>query len=78
MYISQFGSVAQLCLTPCNPMDCSMPGFPFHHHSQSSLKLISIEFVMPSKHLCCPLLLLYSIFPSKVGKVLELQHWSFQ
>jgi len=34
--------------------------------SQSSLKLMSIESVMPSNHLilCCPLLLLPSIFPS--------------
>ena len=24
----QFSSVAQLCLTFCDPMDCSMPGFP--------------------------------------------------
>ena len=24
-------SVAQLCLTLCDPMDCSMPGFPVHH-----------------------------------------------
>ena len=24
-------SVAQLCLTLCNPMDCSRPGFPVHH-----------------------------------------------
>ena len=23
-------SVAQLCLTLCNPMDCSTPGFPVH------------------------------------------------
>ena len=27
----QFSSVAQLCLTLCSPMDCSMPGFPVHH-----------------------------------------------
>ena len=27
----QFSSVAQLCLTLCDPMDCSMPGFPVHH-----------------------------------------------
>ena len=27
----QFSSVAQSCLTLCNPMDCSMPGFPVHH-----------------------------------------------
>ena len=26
-----YSSVAQLCLTPCNPMDCSTPGFPVHH-----------------------------------------------
>ena len=24
-------SSAQLCLTLCNPMDCSTPGFPVHH-----------------------------------------------
>ena len=35
-------------------------------NSQSSLKLSSIESVRPSNHLilCCPLLLLPSIFPS--------------
>ena len=25
-------SVAHLCLTLCNPLDCSMPGFPVLHH----------------------------------------------
>ena len=29
--ISQFSSVAQLCPTLCDPMDCSTPGFPAHH-----------------------------------------------
>ena len=35
-------------------------------NSQSLFKLTSIESVMPSNHLvlCCPLLLLFSIFPS--------------
>ena len=28
---SQFSSVAQSCLTLCDPVDCSMPGFPVHH-----------------------------------------------
>ena len=28
----QFSSVSQLCPTLCNPMDCSMPGFPVLHH----------------------------------------------
>jgi len=27
----QFSSVAQSCLTLCNPMDCSMPSFPVLH-----------------------------------------------
>ena len=27
----QFSSVAQSCLTLCNPIDCSTPGFPVHH-----------------------------------------------
>ena len=27
----QFSSVTRSCLTLCNPMDCSMPGFPVHH-----------------------------------------------
>ena len=62
-------SVAQSCPTLCNPIDCSMPGFPVHHHltiSRSLHKLMSIESVMPSNHLilCRPLLLLPSVFPS--------------
>jgi len=28
---SQFTSVAQSCLTLCDPMDCRTPGFPVHH-----------------------------------------------
>ena len=27
----QFSSVTQLCLTLCNPMECSTQGFPVHH-----------------------------------------------
>ena len=59
-----FSSVAQLCPTLGDPMNCSMPGFPVHHHSWNLLKLMSIELVMPSNHLilCCPLFLLPSIF----------------
>ena len=50
-------------------MDCSMPGFPVllsFTVSQSLLKLMSIELVMPSNHLelCRPLLILPLIFPS--------------
>ena len=27
----QFSPVAQSCPTLCDPLDCSMPGFPVHH-----------------------------------------------
>ena len=47
-------------------MDCSMPGSLPFTISQSLLKLMSIESVMPSNHfiLSRPLLLLPSIFPN--------------
>ena len=62
----QFSSVAQSCPTLCDPMNCSTPGLPVHHHLPDSLRLTSIESVMPSSHLilCCPLLLLPPIPPS--------------
>ena len=58
-------SLAQLCPTLCDPLDCSMPGFLSFAISQNLFKLMSIKSVMPSSHLifCCPLLL-PSIFPS--------------
>jgi len=28
----QFSSVAQSCPTICDPLNCSKPGFPVHHH----------------------------------------------
>ena len=61
----ELSSFTQLCLILCDPMDCSMPGLPVHHQLQT-LKLMSIESVMPSNHLilCHPLLVLPSIFPS--------------
>ena len=45
-------------------MDCSTPGFLSFTISQSLLKLMSIESVMPSNHhiFCSPLLLLPSVF----------------
>ena len=50
--------VTKSCLTLCNPVDCSMPGFPVLHYLLSLLKLKSIESLMLSNHLilCCPLL----------------------
>ena len=62
--LSLFSSVAQSCLTLCDPMNHSTPGLPVHH--QLDGLPMSIESVMPSNHLilCHPLLLLPSIFPS--------------
>ena len=71
----QFSSVAQLCPTLCDPVDCGMPGLLVHHqfpecqaslsitNSRSLLKFMYIESVMPSNHLilCHPLLLPPSI-----------------
>ena len=64
--IHQFSSVSQSCLTFCNAMDCSSQASLFITNSQSLLKLMSIELVMPSNRLILyrPLLLLPSIFPS--------------
>ena len=59
-------SVAMLCLTLCDPVDCSTSILPVTHCLPQLLKLMSIESVMQSNHfiLCHPLLLLPSIFPS--------------
>ena len=63
---SQFGSVAQLCPTLCNPWTAARQGSLYITNYQSLLKLMSTESVMPLNHLvlCRPLLLLPSIFPS--------------
>ena len=81
----QFSSVTQSCPTLCDPMNCSKPSLSITS-SQSLLKLMSIELVMPSNHLvlCCPLLLLPSIFPSirvfskeSVLRIRWPKYWSF-
>ena len=48
----QLSSVAQSCLTLCNPMDCSTPGFTVHQNSQSLLRLTSIKLVMDREAWC--------------------------
>ena len=67
-WISKFGSIqslnhVQLFATPW--MAACQASLSITN-SWSLLKLVSIELVMPSNHLilCCPLLLLPSIFPS--------------
>ena len=67
-------------------MECSTQGLLVHHHSQSFLKLMSIEPVMPFNLLilCCLLLLLPSIFPNiriflneSVLRIRWPNYWSF-
>ena len=62
----QFSSVAQSCPTLCDPWITARQPSLSITNSRSSLKLMSIESVMPSSHLilCCPLLLLSPIPPS--------------
>ena len=85
-FFLQFSSVAQLCLTLCDPMDCSTPGLPVHHQLPEFTQTHVQELVMPFSHLilCRPLLLLPSIFPSirvfSNESVLHIrwpQYWSF-
>ena len=50
-------SVARLCLTLCDPMDCSTPGFPVHHQflelAQTPVHQIS-GAIQPSHPLSSP------------------------
>ena len=43
-HLSQFSSVAQSCPTLCNPMDCSIPGFPVHHQLPAHLSSFCFVF----------------------------------
>ena len=65
---SQFSSVQSLSPVRlfATPQTAGHQASPSITNSQSLLKLMSIESVMPSNHLilCCPLLLPLSIFPS--------------
>ena len=53
----QFSSVAQSCLTLCNPMNCSMPGLPVHHQllefTQTHVHLVG-DASQPSHPLSSP------------------------
>ena len=57
---------SQSCPTLCNPWTIALQASLSFTISQSLLKLMPIESVMPSNHLilCLPLLLLPSLFPS--------------
>ena len=53
----RFSSLTQSCPTPCNPMDCNMPGFSVHHQllelTQTHVHRIS-DAIQPSHPLSSP------------------------
>ena len=53
----QFSSGAQSCPALCDPMDCSMPGLPVHHHlpelTQTHVHWVS-DTIQPSHPLLAP------------------------
>ena len=80
----QFSSVSQLCPTLCNPMNRRIAAWQASlsiTNSQSLLKPMSIDLVMPSNHLilCCPLLLCPQSVPaSGLFPVSQLFTWGGQ
>ena len=90
----QFSSVSKSCPTPCDPIDCSTPGFPVHHQlpefTQTHFHQVG-DAIQPSHPLSCPSTLAFNLSQHQglfqwvtsshqVAKVLEfqLQHQSFQ
>jgi len=79
-------SVAQSCLTLCNPMDCSTSGLPIHHQllelTQTHVRRVG-DAIQPSNPLLSPSPL-PSIFPNirvfSIESVLRIRwpkYWSF-
>src|SRR5574337_1274747 len=90
----QFSSVTQSCLTLCDPMDCSVPGFPVHHQllepAQTHVHQVG-DAIQPSPTVSSPSPPTFNLSQHQglfqglsssphVAKVLELQlqHQSFQ
>ena len=93
-HLTQFSSVAQSCLTFCNPMYCSTPGLPVHHQLlefiETHVHWVS-DAIQPSHPLSSPSFPAFNLsqhqglfkwvsFLHQVAQVLKfhLQHQSFQ
>ena len=92
--VDRFSSVAQSCLTLCNPMNCSTPGLPVHHQcpesTQTHVHRVG-DAIQPSKILSSTSLptpnpsqhqglfqLVSSSHEVPKGLEFQLQHQSFQ
>ena len=84
----QFSSVAQLCLSHCDPMNCSTPGLSVHHQlpefTQTHVRWVS-DAIQPSHPLLSPSPPAFNLSQHQglfkqvssshqVAKVLEVQH----
>ena len=90
IFLVQFSSVSQLCPILCDPMDCSMPGFPVHHQLLEPTRTHVGDAMQPSHSLSSPSPLSFNLSQHlglfqwvssshQVATVLEfqLQHQSF-
>ena len=84
--VLSISSVAQSCLTPCNPMDCSIPGLPVHHQlpelAKSYVHRVSdaIQPSYPLSSLSPPAFSLsqyQGFFSESVLHIRGLKYWSF-
>ena len=80
-----FSSVAQSCLTLCNPMNCSTPGLPVHHHlpefTQTDVHRVS-DAIQPTHPVVpfssCPQSLPALVFPNESTLCMRWpKYWSF-
>ena len=83
---SLFSSVTQSCLTLCNPMNCSMPGFPVHHQLPELVqtRVLQVSDAFQPSHPLSSLLLPHSVFPcirvssnESVFHIRWPEYWSF-
>ena len=66
-------SIAQLCLTLCDPVDCSTPGLPVSHHLPEGMRHVQTPMVVSQDSLPP----LYYPFINSVSKHWVLLHISY-
>ena len=86
LFEDKFSSVAQLCLTLCDPMDCSTPGFPVHHQlpelAQTHVHWVD-DSIQPSSPVvpfssCLQSFPAFRVFSNEsVLRIRWQNHWSF-